>query len=633
MYVKDEFAEDIKIYGEYKKTVLKPGSSAAVEKPVFDTSKTITYDGNTHTIEEFLRGGEIPTGAKIEVLDGDLKDAGTYVVKVSLEDEEIFCWDDEEESRDSYTVTIKIEKAQITPNKLNWTVGEDGVPSLSVRGNSEITFTYTYYDEDGNVLTPAEIADGLECAKVVAKLNNNNYAMVDAANKVVAEVKYLPKGEEPDEPNGGTPSGNPSGENPSGSMPGNSDGNNNGGSGTLDEIIEKLKDVPLWQLITSIISLILIIVFVSKGAGYLSKSKQDKKMAESKYKTYYAGAFLGLSLGGWTATACVLVVLAAASLIFMILAKSKYNKSQVYAEGLREEYERNKKEEEKQEARQRDENMRMMFMGMMGGSAGGNGGGYGIGADEIRVIISETVNALLPSVQQMLPQQAGMSEETMQKMLDQNDDKMEKLMKQNDERVEKLMDKIMELTANQGEVQVVEKVVEVPVEKIVEKVVEVPVEKVVEVEKIVEKEVAAAVEPKPKKEIAPKLTLDEAYALLTKEQKKYFDGIKEYALTKDKCKEKKSTYAVTLGQSTVNPLVKLTIKKDNVVALFKMEDEFMKDLRRDASGDGTKLKVKETELVVGDAQAFETAKKMVDLREDQIERYQDLLKEQRAMKK
>ena len=101
-------------------------------------------------------------------------------------------------------------------------------------------------------------------------------------------------------------------------------------------------------------------------------------------------------------------------------------------------------------------------------------------------------------------------------------------------------------------------------------------------------------------------------------------------MAKDKSKEKKSTYAITIGQSTINPLIKLTIKKDTVVALYKMEDEYLKGLKRDASGDGTKIKVKETELVVSDAQAYETAKNMVDLREDQIERYQDLLKEQRS---
>ncbi len=84
--------------------------------------------------------------------------------------------------------------------------------------------------------------------------------------------------------------------------------------------------------------------------------------------------------------------------------------------------------------------------------------------------------------------------------------------------------------------------------------------------------------------------------------------------------------------TATNPLIKLTIKKDTTVALLKMEDEYMKDIRRDATGDGTKVKVKETEVIVSDKQAFETAKKMVDLRDDQIERYQDLLKEQRAMR-
>ncbi len=165
----------------------------------------------------------------------------------------------------------------------------------------------------------------------------------------------------------------------------------------------------------------------------------------------------------------------------------------------------------------------------------------------------------------------------------------------------------------------VEKIVEVPieVEKVVEKIVEIPAEK-----------------PTPKaKTTAPRLTLDEAYAKLSAKQKKFFDTLKEYAMSKDKCKEKKSTYYILLGQSSVNPLVKLTIKKDSTVALFKMEDEYMKDIRRNAGSEGTKVKVKETELIVGDSQALATAKEMIDLREDQIERYNDYLKEQRSMKK
>ncbi|MDE6604573.1 MAG: hypothetical protein K2K85_00945, partial [Clostridia bacterium] len=570
--------------------------------------------------------------------------------------------------------------------------------------------TYVVKDRNGDEVTDNEILSQLKFTEgYKTKTEKGTYTVKVTLNDT--ENYFIRSGaictfKIVDE-NGNAPDYDPTDPNqrPSGNDPGS--GDNSGG--TLDEILQKLKEIPLWQIIASIISIILILIFASKGFGYLSKSKQNKRMAESKYKTYYAGAFLGLATAGWTAIACVLMGLAVLSIVFMAIAKSKYNKSLIYAEELRDEYERNKADIEErkrqeeymrrdEEARRRDEDMQMMFMRMMGGGnagAGGNmgqgmpQGGFGfvqqgIGAEELKGIISETVTALLPGMQQMLPQQAGISEDTVQKMLDQNDEKIQKMMEKNDERIEKLLDKIMELSANQGAPQVIEKVVEkpveiekivekeVPVEKIVEKVVEVPVEvekivekevKVevpVEVEKIVEKEVVKEVPvekivevpvekvvekviekevkvkvtapAKPKVERAPRLTLDEAYALLSKEQKKYFDGLRDYALTKYKCKEKKSTYFVVFGRTSTNPLLKLTIKKDTTVALLKMEDEYMKDIRRDATGDGTKVKVKETEVVVSDKQAFETAKKMVDLRDDQIERYQDLLREQRAMR-
>ena len=410
----------------------------------------------------------------------------------------------------------------------------------------------------------------------------------------------------------------------------------------------------------------------------------------------------------------------------MIISQKRRNKAEEELEDAKEEFERKK-----------EDDMKMMFMGMMGGNAGNAMGqqGYayapqqGLGEEEIRGIVSETMTAMLPGMQQMLPQQASNNDELINKLIEQNahneerireltehsDKRIEKLMKQLSEQKpvekiierevattiasddtirrildnqDKLMEKILELSSNKPvETQVVEKEVrvEVPVEKVVEKIVEkeVPVEKIVEVpvevekivekevkvevpvevEKIVEKEVVKEVKvevpvekivevpievekvvekiveipaekPAPKAKVtAPRLTLDEAYAKLSAKQKKFFDTLKEYAMSKDKCKEKKSTYYILLGQSSVNPLVKLTIKKDCTVALFKMEDEYMKDIRRNAGSEGTKVKVKETELIVGDSQALATAKEMIDLREDQIERYNDYLKEQRSMKK
>ncbi|MDE6758780.1 MAG: hypothetical protein K2J89_05845, partial [Clostridia bacterium] len=517
----------------------------------------------------------------------------------------------------------------------------------------------------------------------------------------------------------------------------------------VEEFLQKY-----WQPIVTLISILLILIFTGKGISYASKRKKIKKTIDKKYSTYYAAAgtgLFGLTYTNWTIVASIMMGVAVLSLIFMLLEKRSYSKAEEELSEAKEETAERKKSEEKEE-------MKMMFMHMMGGNAGGMNGngqqggfvyaGQGLGADEIRGIVSETMTALLPGVQQMLPQQASSNDELVQKLVEQNahneeviknlaqgqeklmkklekqqpverviekeiaattisdevldklasklqpsssnisDEALEKLASklqpvasdetilkvvnhtdQNDETIkqmlktqedlmrnqEKLMEKILELSANQqsSEPQVIEKIVEVPVEKIIEKEVpvevekivekevvkEVPVEKIVEVpveeEKVVEKIVEIQAEkPAPKARVtAPRLTLDEAYVKLSAKQKKIFDTLKAYALSKDKCKEKKSTYSILLGQSSVNPLVKLTIKKNTTVALFKMEDEFMKDIRRNASNDGTKVKVKETELVVADMQALATAKEMVDLREDQIERYNEYLKEQRSMKK
>jgi hypothetical protein len=406
----------------------------------------------------------------------------------------------------------------------------------------------------------------------------------------------------------------------------------------------------------------------------------------------------------------------------MIISQKRRNKAEEELEDAKEEYERNLRDidnrKRETDSQRRDEDLKMILMSMLGGNAGNMQGGQGqpqcfayngqpaVGMEDMRCMINDAVAALLPNVQQYLPQQASANDEAVKELgksvdelkeivkdmigsakqvgekhinetyveklvkVDGNIDKIDKLMKANEDLMrnqEELMKQIKELSTQKTEKEVVEKIVEVPVEKVVEKEVrvEVPVEKIVEkevvkevpieVEKIVEKEVPVekivevpievekvvekiveipAEKPAPKaKATAPRLTLDEAYAKLSAKQKKFFDTLKEYAMSKEKCKEKKSTYYILLGQSSVNPLVKLTIKKDITVALFKMEDEYMKDIRRNAGSEGTKVKVKETELIVGDSQALATAKEMIDLREDQIERYNDYLKEQRSMKK
>ncbi|MDE7328123.1 MAG: hypothetical protein K2N57_00005, partial [Clostridia bacterium] len=485
----------------------------------------------------------------------------------------------------------------------------------------------------------------------------------------------------------------------------NDDTDKDGGGLSIDP--EKIKEFleDYWQPIVGGVSILFILIFTGKGLSYASKRKQIKKTIKKKYSGVYALFVAGETLWGldykiWTILAFTLVGVAVLSFIFMLLEKRGYKKAEEELEDAKEDYARNKEEydyrRKEDNNNRRDEDLKMMFMSMFGGMNGANGNAGGnpqfsgmgggtnitIDAEHIKGLITETVAAIMPTMQAMLPQQASSNDEIVQKLIeksDKSDERVEQMMKSQEELMrnqEKLITKLLEMNANPVAIEkqviekpvekVVEKVVEKPVEKIVEKIVEVPVEKIVEkkvevpVEKIVEKEVVKEVKvevpvekivekivEKPVEKIvkvpaekkapavarAPRLTIDEAYAKLSKEQKKFFDKLHDYALSKEKCKEKKSTYYILLGQSSVNPLIKLTVKKDTTVALFKMEDEYFKDLRKNAGSDGTKMKVKETELIVSDEQAFATAKEMIDLREDQIDRYNEYLKEQRQYKK
>ncbi|MDE5755467.1 MAG: hypothetical protein K2I23_00015, partial [Clostridia bacterium] len=682
--LKSSAENNYELDAQTKEKRFKVGSNN--EEVLVELSKSeYTYDGNTHGVELSVRGGNFDL-SKLTItyykdsveeenrLASAPTDSGDYVITLEMSEEDL-----EDYYLASEQIKFSIVKKKITAQ---WdTHGK--TPVLDGLSDSDKqVIEYEYVDENGNVVEASQLEAG-KSYNVQAHIKSeytNNYEFVGEDGEVLAEPtktgeeSFVMKDYDPGDPN------DPKNPNSPNYNPNGSDGNGSGGVGlgNIEEFLQKY-----WQPIVTLISIILTIIFTSKGIGYANKRKRLKKTIEKKYSSYYAVAgtgLFGLTYTNWTVVACIAMGLAVLALAFMIIEKHMLVKVEEELDDARDEYERNKADVEE---RKRDENMRMMLMGIMGGNSGGNGNGQGpyvvqqgLGADEIRGIVSETMTALLPGMQQLLPQQASSNDEVIQRLVENQEILMRKMSEQPVERVverevaastatddtikrildnqDKLMQKILELSANQtSEPQIIEK--EVPVEKIVEKIVEVPVEvekivekevKVevpVEVEKIVEKEVvkevkvevpvAAPAPSKPKKEVAPRLTLDEAYALLSKQQQKYFDGLRQYALSKPNTKEKKAIYAITIGQSTVNPLLKLTIKKDTTVALFKMEDEYLKDIKRDATSDGTKVKVKETEVIIADAQACKVAKNMIDLREDQIERYQDLLKEQRALSK
>ncbi|MDE5990456.1 MAG: hypothetical protein K2H36_02610, partial [Clostridia bacterium] len=401
---------------------------------------------------------------------------------------------------------------------------------------------YEYSDEEGNII--ADVAQ-LEKGKkytAVAKIKSEyagNYEFVDADGIVLAKPtvtegqEFEIKAEEPTDPEDPNDPNNPNNPNDPEDPDNNGDDNKNPGDGSNPIDSEKIKEFlqKYWQPIVTAISILLILIFTGKGLGYASKRRKIKKTIEKKYSAYYAitgtGMF-GLPNMTWTIVASIMAGVAVLSFIFMLLERRTYSKAEEELDEAKEEY-----------AQKKEEDMKMMFMHMMGGNAGGmngNGqqGGYAyaqqpmLGAEEMRGMISEVVTALLPGVQQMLPQQASSNDELVQKLVEQNVHNeeiiknlaqgQEKLMKklekqqpvekiverevaatsvneetilkvvshseQNDETIkrildnqEKLMEKILELSASQqsSEPQVIEKIVEVPVEKIVEKEVKVEV--------------------------------------------------------------------------------------------------------------------------------------------------------------
>ncbi|MDE5617179.1 MAG: hypothetical protein K2I78_05255, partial [Clostridia bacterium] len=319
---------------------------------------------------------------------------------------------------------------------------------------------YEIQDMDGNAITEMSQLTAGNTYKIRAKIKDTqNYIFTDETLETEWEefevraddVIYDPNDPnnpnypqtDPDDPNAPTTPDDPT--NPD---DGNNGGDNNGGA--LDEILEKIKDLPLWQLIASVISIILIIAFLSKTASNESKRKKAKKVMEKKYNTFYATAFLGISVTNWTVIASVLMGVAVLTFVFMLISQKRRNKAEEELDDAKEEYARNREE--------------MLYMRMSGNNGNMQGQGYAyaqqpaIGIEDMRGMINEAVSAMLPNVQQYLPQQASVNEELVQKLIEQNaqneerikelteknNETIKKMSERNDERIERFLQKLSE---------------------------------------------------------------------------------------------------------------------------------------------------------------------------------------------
>lgn len=109
------------------------------------------------------------------------------------------------------------------------------------------------------------------------------------------------------------------------------------------------------------------------------------------------------------------------------------------------------------------------------------------------------------------------------------------------------------------------------------------------------------------------------YELLSPEQKKYFDALKEAAMAKPQAK-------LTVGRSFFNikigkrSILKLRIRRMVTVGEYSLENDILKDFRKssDNKEGNAKIKVRPTLVAVTDDATLQTALNMIDLVHKQI---------------
>ncbi|MDE7191263.1 MAG: hypothetical protein K2O35_02150, partial [Clostridia bacterium] len=282
--IKSTYANDVEFSGTnvYSQPFTVGVNATAVEVTL--VSNTLTYNGNAQTVRLRISGALSESDFDIVYydkdgttpLEGAPKNAGKYRVEISLKSGvEGFYLDGINVSDGVAVIEYEIKPMSIDGSESNWTDVRKP-PSLQINKKQLAGIEYEYTDMDGNTLKFSDLKAG-NTYKIRAVIKDKtNYAFADgtyetewkefsvSANEVISDPSD--PGAYPDAPDE-EPS-NPDDNNPdSGNDPGSGD-QNGGGSGTLDEILEKLKEMPLWQIIASVISIILILIFLSKTAGY-----------------------------------------------------------------------------------------------------------------------------------------------------------------------------------------------------------------------------------------------------------------------------------------------------------------------------------------------------------------------------
>ena len=129
-----------------------------------------------------------------------------------------------------------------------------------------------------------------------------------------------------------------------------------------------------------------------------------------------------------------------------------------------------------------------------------------------------------------------------------------------------------------------------------------------------------------------RLDIKDSILLLSDDQKRYIFGLRDYAIEKSGDKASFAKYHLTVGKGA-KQVIKLSVKDGKVMAYFRIEDERLRAIRRNAKENDAEIKIKETEIEIDGESAYEMAKDLIDLRKTQIDENIAYQKQQRREKR
>jgi hypothetical protein len=365
--------------------------------------------------------------------DGNIKEQGTYYVTVELTTKGAarYEWTSSAPTDTEFAEVAGTGAVAINVSVTSWMEGETPVAptyTITPADDNGVAFVATieWFDSDSgkwvawDSSTPSDA--GTYSVRVSVAATSNFEAT--SSKPVTLTVTADPNKPSTSNSNGGG-SGNNSGSgsgNNSGSGSGNngnnnnSDTNNNGGdtanvggngSGDLgDGFTFKLSNIPegfpLWQVIVSVLSIILGLIFYCKAIANIKAAKRAKNEAAN----YSVGlpallyAFLGLAESSWTVIALVLLGVCALGFILMLITGGVKNNAEYACAKAKADY-------DKAERKRKDDQMNMVIMSMSGASKHGNVIDDSLSSVNMDVLASKVVAALLPNIQQTNALPAG----------------------------------------------------------------------------------------------------------------------------------------------------------------------------------------------------------------------------------